>query len=50
MGKTHSYHDRFYYSDEDFGSPPDLVHEEAYAAQLEREARIWRQRKPSSKN
>ena len=42
MGKT--YHDRFYYTDEDFGAEPDLVHKEAYAAQLKREAAIWARR------
>lgn len=44
MGKSRSYHDRFYYTDEDFGAQPDLVHQQAYAAQLEREAKIWRRR------
>jgi len=49
MGKTRSYHDRFYYSDDDLGSPVDLVHQQAYAAQLEREAKIWQRRKALDK-
>lgn len=44
MGKTRSYHDRFYYTDEEFEAQPDLVHQRAYAAQIEREAVIWRRR------
>lgn len=48
MGKTRSYHDRFFYTDEDLGSPVDLVHQQAYAAQLEREAKIWQRRNKAS--
>ena len=50
MGKTRSYHDRFYYTDEDFGTRPDLVHKRAYAAQLEREAKIWQRRNSNREN
>ena len=48
MGKTRSYHDRFYYTDEEFEAQPDLVHKQAYEAQLER-ARIWHRRNSNSK-
>jgi len=43
MRKTRSYHDRFYYTDEEI-TEPDLVHQQAYAAQIEREAKIWQRR------
>lgn len=46
MGKTlrRSYHDRFYLTTEEIEGP-DLVHQRAYEAQLQREAAIWARRK-----
>ena len=42
------YRSVIFYTDEDLGSPIDLVHQQAYAAQLEREAKIWQRRNKAS--